>query len=386
MRKISTFNGLHSHGLLRALMALAMTMPLAPLGVWADNVAVAELSGEDGNKTLTFKIVDETTVGSYNFDGDVGNGTYKIESNQFPTWRAELSNVAKVVFEESFKDARPTRTSFWFNNATKLTSIEGLANLNTSEVTRMDYMFYGCELLTGIDVSGFNTEKVTDMQRMFNGCKGLTSLDVTNFNTAKVTNMTYMFYECSSLTSLDVSSFNTAEVTTMYGMFGGCSSLTQIDVSNFNTGNLTNMHDMFLRCSALTKVDISGFNTENVTDIRYMFYNCSALTELILGSNDFKNVSGTNREQAFLGVGTAMYPVTLTVYESFDKSVLGELSGDAYNWQYGWFKLNVVTGINSVKNGEAKSQNAPMYNLRGQRVGNSYRGVVIKNGRKTIRR
>ena len=30
--------------------------------------------------------------------------------------------------------------------------------------------------------------------------------------------------------------------------------------------------------------------------------------------------------------------------------------------------------------------NAPAYNIAGQRVGNNYKGVVIKNGKKTIRK
>ena len=45
----------------------------------------------------------------------------------------------------------------------------------------------------------------------------------------------------------------------------------------------------------------------------------------------------------------------------------------------------LTTGINGVKVNQNAS-NAPVYNLGGQRVSNSYKGVVVKNGKKMIRK
>lgn len=52
-------------------------------------------------------------------------------------------------------------------------------------------------------------------------------------------------------------------------------------------------------------------------------------------------------------------------------------------------KLNIsfggaTTGISSISSEATADSNAPMYNLAGQRVNSSYKGVVIKNGRKFI--
>lgn len=48
---------------------------------------------------------------------------------------------------------------------------------------------------------------------------------------------------------------------------------------------------------------------------------------------------------------------------------------------------NVVTGIDAVSTSEpAANASAPAYNLAGQRVGKSYKGVVIVNGKKVIRK
>jgi len=51
------------------------------------------------------------------------------------------------------------------------------------------------------------------------------------------------------------------------------------------------------------------------------------------------------------------------------------------------FKLdsNIVTGISSIENGEVSTDNdAPAYNLAGQKVGKEYKGIVIKNGKKVV--
>lgn len=97
-------------------------------------------------------------------------------------------------------------------------------NIDTSNVTNMKRMFYGCSGLTSLDLSNFDTSNVTDMGSMFYGCKNLTSLDLSSFNTSNVTNMSYMFSGCSGLTSLDVSSFNISNVTNTESMFGSSNS------------------------------------------------------------------------------------------------------------------------------------------------------------------
>ena len=104
--------------------------------------------------------------------------------------------TTKAVFDASFKDFRPTTTSYWFSGFKVLQTIEGLENLNTSEVINMSYMFTDCPALTTLDLKNFNTEKVKDMNSMFTHCVALTSLDLKNFNTKNVTNMSSMFSSC----------------------------------------------------------------------------------------------------------------------------------------------------------------------------------------------
>ena len=237
-----------------------------------------------------------TTLTFYG-EGSVYGDAYELNTDQEnPKWCdfGITGSVTTVVFDDSFKDVRPTSCYKWFSGFGLLTTIQGIENLNTEEVTNMSYMFNSCQGLTSLDLSNFNTAKVTDMSYMFNGCSGLTSLGLSSFNTAEVENMSYMFQFCQGLTSLDLSSFNTTEVSDMYAMFFVCSGLTSLDLSSFNTEEVTNIGYMFGGCSGLTSHDLSSFNTAKVTNMSYMFDTCESLTT-IYASDDFKigdNTSG----------------------------------------------------------------------------------------------
>ena len=221
--------------------------------------------------------------------------TKKEGDDTFPAWAGTQdvgdSTTARVVFDASFRDFRPTTTAAWFYHCKALTKIEGLEYLNTAEVKDMSRMFSDCAALTSIDLKNFNTQNVTDMSVMFSGCSGLPSLDVSHFNTQNVTSMFGMFNGCSGLPSLDVSHFNTQNVTDMRYMFSDCSGLTSLDLSHFNTQNVTDMGNMFSYCSGLTSLDLSHFNTQNVTDMRRMFSDCSGLPSLDLSHFNTQNVT-----------------------------------------------------------------------------------------------
>ena len=45
---------------------------------------------------------------------------------------------------------------------------------------------------------------------------------------------------------------------------------------------------------------------------------------------------------------------------------------------------DTTTGINGINVNDTFDANAPMYNLAGQRVTKSYKGVVIVNGKKML--
>lgn len=183
----------------------------------------------------------------------------------------------------------PSNISNIFESFWKLESIS-FSNFNTSDVTNMDGMFYGCSSLKNLDLSNFNTSKVTNMGSMFNNCSSLVNLNLNSFNTSKVIDMSYMFECCNNLLNLNLSNFDTSNVKTMRWMFIECSSLTSLNLNNFNTSKVTDMQSMFRGCSSLTSLDLSSFNTSRVKNMDGMFDSCSALTNLNLSSFDTSNV------------------------------------------------------------------------------------------------
>ena len=168
-----------------------------------------------------------------------------------------------------------------FYNFSKLTEIENINLLDTSNVTDMSHMFQSCIKLTNLDLSSFDTSKVTNMGEMFSGSTRLTILDVSNFDTSQITDMSYMFENCSGLTSLDVSNFDTSNVTNMSYMFKNCSSLTSLDLSNFDTSKVTVMSSIFSGCNKLTSLDFRKATFDKVTSYKNMFYDTSSTINII---------------------------------------------------------------------------------------------------------
>lgn len=225
---------------------------------------------------------------------DLGYGNY-------PNWDTHAAEIKKVVFKAGFRDETHTTCSKWFSGCTNLTSIEGIENLNTSNVKYMNEMFGQCSNLETLDLSHFNTEKVENMSNMFNGCTKLRDINISSFNTENVTNMYGMFYGCSSLDSLDLSHFNTRYVRNdqMNYMFNGCSSLSSLDVSNFTTDKPGMQLDgLFQGCSSLQTLDLSSFDISGAGSVNYLFDGCSAL-QTIYVSDLFKIKYGVKSSNMF---------------------------------------------------------------------------------------
>lgn len=225
---------------------------------------------------------------------DLGYGNY-------PNWDTHAAEIKKVVFKAGFRDETHTTCSQWFSGCTNLTSIEGIENLNTSNVKYMNEMFGQCSNLETLDLSHFNTEKVGNMSNMFNGCTKLHDLNISSFNTENVTNMYGMFYGCSSLETLDLSHFNTRNVRKdgMNYMFNGCSSLSYLDVSNFTTDKPSMQLDgLFQGCSSLQTLDLSRFDISGAGSVNYLFDGCSAL-QTIYVSDLFKIKYGVKSSNMF---------------------------------------------------------------------------------------
>ena len=317
---------------MRAIMVLLVMLLSATAGAEETPEVTSWVLWSNISKTLYFVRDNENHFEGESHDEDHINNVWKIvdkndskipEKQEVPWGNTAKKACTKVVFEDSFSDARPIYCKDWFKGFGKLVTIEGIENLHTDEVTTMNHMFYGCHALTGLNVSGFNTANVKDMSYMFYGCSALTELDVSGFNTANVKDMSSMFHGCSALTELDVSAFDAASVKDISYMFYGCSALQTlhmsgfkaeklnsmgslfkncmaletIDMSGFDTGGVTNLANLFRKNSTLTTIDLSGLNAPKVTNMRSMFANCSALETVNLSELNAPKV--TNMSSMF---------------------------------------------------------------------------------------
>lgn len=221
-------------------------------------VAPAWVRFDAATGTLTFQCSSAKT--------DADTDFFLNEGSDVPGWYpAKSADIKTVVFKRNFRDARPTTCSLWFGSCTNLTSIEGLENLNTSDVTRMDHMFYKCGQLRALDLSGFNTEKVENMGDMFSNCKNLETLNLSSFKTNNLKNMSEMFLECNKIAQLDLSGFNTSGVKALDQVFKRCYALESLDLSSFDTKWVTDMSSLFEYCQSLKTIYVSdSFSTFNV--------------------------------------------------------------------------------------------------------------------------
>lgn len=146
--------------------------------------------------------------------------------------------ITTVKFEDSFADYHfITNMRKMFAEMSNLTTIEGISNLNTENVTDMYAMFYSCGKLESLDLSSFNTEKVENMYLMFYACQSLKSLDLSSFDTKNVTNMSYMFTGCQNVEKIYVDEkWTTENVETSSYMFNGCWKLTGQDGTEYRYG------------------------------------------------------------------------------------------------------------------------------------------------------
>jgi len=96
-----------------------------------------------------------------------------------------------------------------------------LSNVDTSNVTNMGHMFWGCYCLEELDLTGFDISNVKDMSSMFYQCTVLKKLNISGLNTSKVENMEHMFGRCDSLTELDLSGWDLSSVRYAVTAFDG---------------------------------------------------------------------------------------------------------------------------------------------------------------------
>ena len=153
------------------------------------------------------------------------SNTISISGTNY-TAQADKVNIDGVEYYQLALDKDLDNNFYSFTNNTFTNLI--FKDVDTSNVTNMNGMFYRCINLTSLDLSGWNTSNVTNMNSMFNSCNNLTYLNLAKFDISNVSDITSMFNSCGNLNSLDLSGWDTSKVTNMNKMFKACSALKTI--------------------------------------------------------------------------------------------------------------------------------------------------------------
>ena len=210
----------------------------------------ASMVYNEDDKTMTLKAMTaEDTVGE-------NEKVYNIMLDQNyligdVPWLNVMQGVKSITIDKSFSQFRPKSTAGWFCYAVSATEINGLENLNTSEVEVFDHMFGYCASLKSLDLSHFDTGKAKSMVAMFLSLYSMEELDLTSFDTESLKSAEGMFYQSFGLERIYVSKkFNLASCALSRDMFAYCPYLRGAKAyndRNSNTADYANYFSGYLR-------------------------------------------------------------------------------------------------------------------------------------------
>ena len=298
------------------------------------------------------------------FDETTGTLTYYYDAN-----RETRTGITELYTPE---DHDALRFTGYYKKVTKAVIDPSIKN---APLTSTYSMFYG-----GVSQDPFGIYALENMTEI----EGLE-----NLNTSAVTEMESMFFGCYALTQLDLSSFNTSAVTNMNGMFSMCQALTQLDLSSFNTSNVKDFNCMFAFCNKLKMIDVSSFDISKATDMRQMFSYCGELTTICC-DKDWSSTSA-NSEYMF-STSRKLVGGKGTAYDSnfLDATYARPDGGTA---SPGYFTADTMTGISLTEEGRSQMEDGAIYNLAGQKIVNGQwsngklpRGIYIVGGKKIIKK
>ena len=157
----------------------------------------------------------------------------------------EAETTTTVKIESAVKNAKITSTKMWFCSMPNLTTVEGLENINWSNVTDVSYMFADDTKLTSIDLRKMNlTGKKCDY--MVQNCSALKTIYCDNDYTTTLSSATQMFYGCSSLQGQRGTTYNSSHADASYARPDGGTY-----APGYFTGKLK---ELYSRCDADTTV------------------------------------------------------------------------------------------------------------------------------------
>ena len=169
-------------------------------------------------------------------------------------------NIAiKQLANPTFEDVKITTVDTNITSFEKYTSIPNNTMLSNAEIVSTEdsdfdiYIWYSNGILYYY-TEAINVYTYHFATHMFRELEGLTNVDLNNINTSNSTSFQEMFYNDVNLLSLDLSNFNTSSLTNIAWMVDGCNSLKILDLSNFDLSRVTAITNAFNRMRSLEQL------------------------------------------------------------------------------------------------------------------------------------
>ena len=238
-------------------------------------------------------------------------------------------------------------------------------------------MFAFCTDLNKVPALPADTLAPNCYHRMFNGCTGLRAMPALPATTLGKECYREMFQGCTNLTEAPDLPATTLTEICYLGMFQDCTGLTTAPALPATTLTESCYYAMFQNCTSLTTAPELPATTLAESCYTYMFADCTDLNYIKVHFTSWAddhsaptigwvwNVSDT---------GTFVCPEGLDVSEE-DPSHVPE----------GW-TVERISGINSPVMDNRFDPNGVIHNVSGQRVDENYKGILIQNGKKYLRR
>lgn len=177
-------------------------------------------------------------------------------------------------------------------------------NINLSDVTSTNKMFYGSYLNDDTIIQSLDMSTVTETVEMFAYAK-IPSVNLTNWNVQNLHNATRMFYACTGADQINISTWDVPKLRNCDEML----ALTKIKTCSILWTNVKKLHStnaMFRECLYITEIDLSGLNNLELGDTRDMLAYCDEL-HTVKCTSIYSDVSTNMFNQSEKLVGAVAY-------------------------------------------------------------------------------
>ena len=234
-----------------------------------------------GNENWRFK-----TTGPVTFDRFFNN-CFGLDGLNTTNWNVEQVTSLSQAFRDctslTYLDMSNWNISncnslfLWIYNTPLLASINGIGDLDVSNVSNFGYVFSQADSLTA-DVSNWDVSSGVSFSNFMDGSAGSGSITgYKNWNTSSMTNTLQSAFSFSSNGDDDLPLWDATASNSLYNFFRAASPVNPTQVFNMTTSNLSASNacfGLFYQSSGINDLTIgSNVDFSNVTDFSYAFAN-----------------------------------------------------------------------------------------------------------------